>query len=213
MFPMQLTSKSFSDGAPIPGEFAFAVIDPVNHIALSTDRNPQLAWSNVPEGTKSFALICHDPDVPSRVDDVNKEGREIAESFPRDLFFHWVLLDIPATVREIPAGSQSDRITPKGKPGPAAPGGMRHGLNDYTKWFAGDENMGGDYYGYDGPCPPWNDLRLHHYVFTLYALDVPHVEVRGDLTGANARLAIADHVLAQASLTGTYTLNPRVQPH
>ena len=209
---MQLTSKSFSDGAPIPGEFAFAVIDPVNHIALSTDRNPQLAWSNAPEGTKSFALICHDPDVPNRVDDVNKEDREIAESFPRDLFFHWVLLDIPATTREIPAGSHSDRITAKGKPGPAAPGGTRHGLNDYTKWFAGDKNMGGDYYGYDGPCPPWNDLRLHHYVFTLYALDVPQVEVHGDFTGANARLAIAGHVLAQASLTGTYTLNPRLQP-
>jgi Raf kinase inhibitor-like YbhB/YbcL family protein len=212
MFAMQLTSKSFSDGAPIPGEFAFAVIDPVNHIALSTDRNPQLAWSNVPEGTKSFALICHDPDVPNRADDVNKEDREIAESFPRDQFFHWVLLDIPATIREIPAGSHSDRITAKGKPGPAAPGGTRHGLNDYTKWFAGDKNMGGDYYGYDGPCPPWNDLRLHHYVFTLYALDVPQVEVHGDFTGANARLAIAGHVLAQASLTGTYTLNPRVQP-
>jgi phosphatidylethanolamine-binding protein (PEBP) family uncharacterized protein len=57
MFAMQLTSKSFSDGAPIPGEFAFAVIDPVNHIALSKNRNPQLAWSGVPEGTKSFALI------------------------------------------------------------------------------------------------------------------------------------------------------------
>jgi Raf kinase inhibitor-like YbhB/YbcL family protein len=212
MFAMQLTSKSFSDGAPIPGEFAFAVIDPVNHIALSTDRNPQLAWSNAPEGTKSFALICHDPDVPNRVDDVNKEDREIAESFPRDLFFHWVLLDIPATTREIPAGSHSDRITAKGKPGPAAPGGTRHGLNDYTKWFAGDKNMGGDYYGYDGPCPPWNDLRLHHYVFTLYALDVPQVEVHGDFTGANARLAIAGHVLAQASLTGTYTLDPRLQP-
>jgi Raf kinase inhibitor-like YbhB/YbcL family protein len=212
MLAMQLTSRSFSDGAPIPGEFAFAVIDPVNHIALSTDRNPQLAWSGVPEGTKSFALICHDPDVPNRVDDVNKEGREIAESFPRDLFFHWVLLDIPATTREIPAGSHSDRITPKGKPGPAAPGGTRHGLNDYTKWFAGDKDMGGDYYGYDGPCPPWNDLRLHHYVFTLYALDVPQVEVHGDFTGANARLAIAGHVLAQASLMGTYTLNPRVQP-
>jgi Raf kinase inhibitor-like YbhB/YbcL family protein len=208
---VQLTSKSFSDGAPIPGEFAFAVIDPVNHIALSTNRNPHLAWSDVPEGTKSFALICHDPDVPNRADDVNREDREIAESFPRDPFFHWVLLDIPATTREIPAGSQSDRITPKGKPGPAAPNGMRHGLNDYTKWFAGDENMRGDYYGYDGPCPPWNDLRLHHYVFTLYALDVPRVEVHGGLNEPNVRLAITGHVLAQASLTGTYTLNPRVR--
>jgi Raf kinase inhibitor-like YbhB/YbcL family protein len=208
---MQLTSKSFRDGAPIPGEFAFAVIDPVNHIALSTNRNPHLAWSDVPEETKSFALICHDADVPSRGDDVNKEDREIAESFPRDLFFHWVLLDIPASAREIAAGSHSDRITPTGKPGPAAPEGTRHGLNDYTKWFALDEKMRGDYYGYDGPCPPWNDLRLHRYVFTLYALDVPHVGVRGDLTGAHAQRAITGHVLAQASLTGTYTLNPRVQ--
>ncbi len=208
---MQLTSKSFAEGAPIPGEFAFAVIDPVNHISLSTNRNPQLAWSGVPEGTKSFALICHDADVPSRADDVNKEGREIPESLPRDLFFHWVLLDIPAAAREIAAGSHSESITPKGKPGPAAPNGMRHGLNDYTKWFAGDEKMRGDYYGYDGPCPPWNDLRLHRYVFTLYALDVPHVDVHGDPTGANAKLAIAGHVLAQAALTGTYTLNPRLK--
>jgi Raf kinase inhibitor-like YbhB/YbcL family protein len=208
---MQLTSKSFRDGAAIPGEFAFAVIAPVNHIALSSNRNPHLAWSDVPEGTKSFALICHDADVPSRVDDVNKEDREIAESFPRDLFFHWVLLDVPANVREIPAGSYSEGITATGKPGPAGPNGTRQGLNDYTKWFAGDESMRGNYYGYDGPCPPWNDLRLHHYVFTLYALDVPRLEVHGDLTGANARLAIAGRVLAQASLTGTYTLNPHVQ--
>jgi Raf kinase inhibitor-like YbhB/YbcL family protein len=208
---MQLTSKSFRDGASIPGEFAFAVIDPVNHIALSTNRNPHLAWSDVPAGIKSFALICHDADVPSGGEDVNKEDREIAESFPRDLFFHWVLVDIPASVREIPAGSHSDGITATGKAGPAGPNGTRHGLNDYTKWFAGDESMRGDYYGYDGPGPPWNDLRVHRYVFTLYALDVPQVEVHGDLTGANARLAIAGHVLAQASLTGTYTLNPNVR--
>jgi Raf kinase inhibitor-like YbhB/YbcL family protein len=208
---MQLTSKSFRDGASIPGEFAFAVIDPVNHIALSTNRNPHLAWSDVPAGIKSFALICHDADVPSGGEDVNKEDREIAESFPRDLFFHWVLVDIPASVREIPAGSHSDGITATGKAGPAGPNGTRHGLNDYTKWFAGDESMRGDYYGYDGPGPPWNDLRVHRYVFTLYALDVPQVEVHGDLTGANARLASAGHVLAQASLTGTYTLNPNVR--
>jgi Raf kinase inhibitor-like YbhB/YbcL family protein len=208
---MKLTSKSFSDGGAIPGEFAFAVIDPVNHIALSANRNPELTWSDVPEGTKSFALICVDADVPSRGDDVNKEGREIPESLPRVPFFHWLLLDIPANVREIAAGSHSDGITPKGKPGPAAPNGMLHGLNDYTKWFAGDEKMGGHYYGYDGPGPPWNDLRLHHYTFTVYALDVRHVDVDGELTGVEAQLAIAGHVLAQASLTGTYTLNPRLR--
>ena len=36
--------------------------------------------------------------------------------------------------------------------------------------------MFGDYYGYDGPCPPWNDELVHRYVFTLYALDVPRLE-------------------------------------
>jgi hypothetical protein len=174
---MQLTSESFSSGSPIPGEFAFAVIDPVNHIAVSTNRNPQLAWSDVPEGTRSFALICHDYDVPSSIEDVNQEDREIPESLPRDIFFRWVLIDIPADVREIPSGRHSDRVTPTGKPRPAAPHGARHGVNDYTKWFASDENKRGDYYGYDGPAPPWNDSIVHHYVFTLYALDIPHVKV------------------------------------
>ena len=34
-------------------------------------------------------------------------------------------------------------------------------MNDYTGWFAGNADMGGDYYGYDGPYPPFNDLRTH----------------------------------------------------
>ena len=73
--------------------------------------------------------------------------------------------------------------------------------------------MHGNYYGYDGPAPPWNDPLMHHYVFTLYALDVPHLEVPGALTGENVRAALAGHVLAEASITGTYSLNPRLQRH
>jgi phosphatidylethanolamine-binding protein (PEBP) family uncharacterized protein len=134
---MRLTSSSFREGETVPGEFCFAVGDPVNHVLLSKNRNPQLAWSEVPEGTKSFALICHDPDVPSKGDDVNKEGREIPASLPRVNFYHWLLWDIPGSVREIAAGSQSDGVTPRGKKGPDAPGGMRHGINSYTGWFAG----------------------------------------------------------------------------
>ena len=75
-------------------------------------------------------------------------------------------------------------------------------------WFAGDPDMRGDYYGYDGPCPPWNDQRVHRYVFTVYALDVDSLDVQGKFTGAEALSAIKNHVLGQASLTGTYTLNP-----
>ena len=63
---MQLKSHSFNDGAVIPGEFAFAVVDPKTHVALSKNHNPQLAWSEAPAETNSFAVISHDPDVPSR---------------------------------------------------------------------------------------------------------------------------------------------------
>ena len=57
------------------------------------------------------------------------------------------------------------------------------GVNNYTDWFAGDEQMAGDYGGYDGPCPPWNDELLHHYRFTLYALDVPSLGLPGAFGG------------------------------
>jgi Raf kinase inhibitor-like YbhB/YbcL family protein len=208
---MQLTSQSFTEGSMIPGEFAFAVVHPANHIALSGNRNPHLAWTDAPAGTQSFALICHDPDVPSSGEDVNQEGKEVPASLPRVDFFHWVLLDIPADTREIAAGEHSKGVTPGGKAGPAAANGMRHGINDYTGWFAADEQMKGNYFGYDGPCPPWNDTLVHHYTFTVYALDVAHLAVDGPLTGANVRAALAGHVLAEASITGVYTLNPNLR--
>jgi len=207
---MRLTSKSFQEGGAIPGEFGFAVIDPKSHVALSKNRNPELWWSDVPKGTKSFALICHDPDVPSRGDDVNKEGREVPASLLRVSFYHWLLWDIPASMREIAAGSQSDGVTARGKKGPEAPGGMRHGINYYTGWFADDPEMGGNYYGYDGPCPPWNDAIVHHYFFTLYALDVEKLDVKDEPTAENVLAALRGHVLADAHVMGTYSLNPQI---
>lgn len=208
---MQLHSKSFVDGAALPEEFAFAKIDPKQHVTLSANRNPHLAWSDVPAGTRSFALVCHDPDVPSRGDDVNQEGREVPATLPRVDFFHWLLWDIPADSREISVGNQSDGVTARGKSGPAAPGGLRHGINDFTSWFAGDADMAGTYYGYDGPAPPWNDSLVHHYVFTVHALDVATLQVSGELTGASVRKALEGHELGKAKLTGIYTLNPRLR--
>lgn len=208
---MQLISQSFKEGQAIPGEFAFAVPDATSHIALSSNRNPHLAWNGVPAGTQSFVVVCHDPDVPSRGDDVNQPGREVPATLPRVDFFHWLLLDIPVDTTQITAGSHSNGVTPRGKSGPNALGGLRHGINDYTGWFASDEQMKGDYYGYDGPCPPWNDTLVHHYVFTVYALATPKLEVTTPLTGTNVRAAIASaQVLGQASITGTYSLNPAV---
>ena len=71
--------------------------------------------------------------------------------------------------------------------------------------------MSGDYHGYDGPCPPWNDELPHRYVFTVYALDVARLPVEGGFRGPDVRQAVQRHVLAQASITGRYTLNPSVR--
>jgi len=207
---MKLSSTSFADGQRISGEFAFAVFDAAYHVRLGDNRNPHLAWVDVPEGVKSFAVICIDPDTPSKGDDVNQEDRSVPADLPRVDFFHWVLVDLPAELREIAAGEFSDEVTPRGKAGPAAPHGARRGINDYTLWFANDNDMRGDYYGYDGPCPPWNDEREHRYVFTLYALDIERLPLEGRFNGPAALAALQGHILAQASLTGTYTLNPKL---
>ena len=207
---MKLTTTAFADGGVIPVEFAFGAIDPVTHVKLSGNRNPDFAWGGLPAGTKSLVLLCHDPDVPSRGDDVNKEGRTVASSLARVDFFHWVLVDLPADAAPIERGEFSDGVTARGKPGPQAPRGARQGINDYTGWFAGDREMAGNYFGYDGPCPPWNDELPHRYVFTLMALDVARLGVGGVFKGPDVRNAVAGHVLADASVTGRYSLNPGV---
>ncbi|HXA47188.1 MAG TPA: YbhB/YbcL family Raf kinase inhibitor-like protein [Burkholderiaceae bacterium] len=212
---MKLWSDSFKDGAVIPGEFAFCVMDPKTHAKLSANRNPHLAWSDVPTGTKSLTLICCDGDVPSRGDDVNQEGKTVPATLPRVDFFHWTLIDLPLNVTSINAGLLCDGVTARGKSGPniaaTALVGARQGVNDYTGWFAGDADMRGDYFGYDGPCPPWNDAIMHHYAFTLYALDISHLPLDGKFAGQQVREAMRGHVLAEASLTGLYTLNPELK--
>lgn len=207
---MKLTSTSFADGERIPADYAFCIPDPSSHVNLGRNRNPQLEWSDLPMGTKSLAIICHDPDVPSKPDDVNQAGRTIPASLPRIDFYHWILIDLKPQSGPIEAGEFSDGVTPKGKSGPQAPRETRQGINDYTAWFASTDEMKGDYYGYDGPCPPWNDMIPHHYVFTLYALDVEQLGVNGTFRAAEALNAMKGHVLGEATLTGVYGLNPEV---
>ena len=208
---MKLKSESFEDGQRIPEEFAFCAPDAKSHVTLSKNRNPHLEWSDVPMGTKSLALVCHDYDVPSQADDVNQEGRTIPASLARIDFFHGVLIDLDPHSGPIRAGEFADGVTARGKSGPAGARTTRQGINDYTMWFASDKDMKGDYFGYDGPCPPWNDTIPHHYVFTLYALDVPQLPVTGTFRGPEALNAMKGHVLGEAKLTGVYSLNPSVQ--
>ena len=154
---MKITSQSFTDNGAIPAEFAFCAPDAKTHCTLGTNRNPHLAWSDVPAGTKSLVLLCHDPDVPSKPDDVNQEGRTIPASLPRIDFFHWVLTDLDPASGAIAAGEFSSAV------------------------------------------------------FTLYALDVARCAVDGVFKGADVRAAMQGHVLAEAKMTGKYSLNPSVK--
>lgn len=203
---MHVVSTSFLPNEPLDPRLAFGAPDPDSHVRLSDNRNPHLAWSDVPEGTQSFAILCVDPDVPSEGSRVNKEGMTVPVDLPRADFFHWVLVDLPATVREIAEGAHSEGIVARGKgPGPSPDGGIV-GINDYTSWFAGDGDMEGDWYGYDGPCPPWNDERMHAYAFEVYALGVPTLGLSGRFNGQEARDAMKGHVLASARIVGLYSL-------
>ena len=207
---MKIMSTSFADNQLIPSDYAFCAQDAKNHVHLSSNLNPQIGWGDLPMGTKSLALICHDRDVPSLPDDVNKEGRTIPATLPRMDFFHWILVDLDPLSGPIDAGEFSNGVTARGKPGPQGPRGTRQGLNDFSAWFAHTEEMRGEYFGYDGPCPPWNDTIPHHYVFTLYALDIEQVPVSGVFRAADVLNAMRGHVLGEATLTGTYSVNPKV---
>ncbi len=181
---MQLRSESFQHDRAIPARLAFGKA--AAPVALSDNRSPHLAWKDAPAGTGRPTWFT---------------------SSPRVEFVHWLLANIPAECGELAEGACSDEVTPRGKREPFGPPGSVQGLNDYTGWFAGDAAMAGQYLGYDGPCPPWNDALLHHYHFSVSALDVPALKLAPGFTLAELRAAMAGHVLAEASLVGTYTLN------
>ncbi|MDY4341587.1 YbhB/YbcL family Raf kinase inhibitor-like protein [Xanthomonas sp. LF07-6] len=200
---MRLRSDSIQPGQPIAATYAMGQAD-----GFGGNRNPHLAWDAVPAGTQSFVLLCVDPDVPTVAEMVGRDDVQIPVEQPRTEFVHWVAVDLPADLREIAEGSASDGVVAKGKRQPPGLDGARQGLNSYTDWFAGDAAMGGDYHGYDGPYPPANDLRVHRYFFRLFALDVAQLDVSARFTAADALRAMQGHVLAEASLHGTYSLNP-----
>ena len=97
---MKLTSSQFENQGEIPKKFT----------CDGEDISPALAWSDIPAGTKSLALIVDDPDAP---DPAN----------PRMTWVHWVLYNIPATANALPEGVTSKDL----------PEGTMEGLNDWKK--------------------------------------------------------------------------------
>jgi Raf kinase inhibitor-like YbhB/YbcL family protein len=204
----ELTVKidNWADGERVANANAFCVPAEVGNVSMGDNNSPALSWSGAVNATKSYAIICHDPDVPSIPDDVNQEGKTLPASLPRVDFFHWVLVDIDAATTALAEGVDSTEITAGGKDIGPTENGIR-GKNNFTDWFAGDADMGGTYGGYDGPCPPWNDEIMHHYIFTVYALDIASLGLSGDFGGPEALAAMEGHVLGKGHCTGIYTLN------
>ena len=209
---MKLYSRSFPDGGVIPGRCAFAVKAPVGRLRLSQNLNPELHWHDVPAAARSLVLLCTDADAPSpKPANVNTEGAVLSAKLPRGEFVHWVLVDMPPTTTGIAEGACGSGITPRGKRQPDGPEGSRQGINSYSAWFAGDKDMEGPYFGYDGPCPPWNDSIPHHYRFELLAVDLERCPVDGEFTAGQVRRALDGHILASAAISGRYALNPLIR--
>ncbi len=153
---LRVESTHIQDGAPIPDAHAYS----------TGNRSPQLSWHGAPAGTKSFVVTCFDPDAPT------PSG-----------FWHWVLVDLPATVTSLPAGA--------GNPGGALPAGAFHCRNDYGSL------------DYGGPAPPKGD-RPHRYYFAVHALGTERLGVDEKASPAAVSFTMLRHTLARGILVGTY---------
>jgi Raf kinase inhibitor-like YbhB/YbcL family protein len=203
----------FRAGHEMPERFAVCVAKPKVHMGFGEDINPEVSWSPGPKGTRSYAVLLEDTDSPAEHRDwMNQPGRVLDAALRRRVFFHWVLVDIPARVHAIAEGAASKGLVPHGKPASASAVGVP-GINDYTMAFAGKPAMKGTYYGYDGPCPPWNDDVVHHYHFIVYALSVRYLDLPAKFHGPEALAAMHGKILAEGRELGLYTTNPaRLMP-
>lgn len=206
---MELFSTSFVEGGKVPTRCALAVPADPGPVEFAGNKNPHLSWAHAPDATQSYVITCIDHDCPSAPDDVNQPDREVPSSLPRVDFTHWLLANIPVDITTIAEGSHSVGVTPRGKDAGISPTGV-HGLNDYTSWFAGDPDLDGQWNGYDGTAPPWNDSIPHRYEFTVYALDVDHLDLEPGFGRSALEAEMDGHVLDSASIIGLYALNPRL---
>lgn len=186
---LSVTVEGFGDGKPIPETYALCKPTADGKSAPGENRRPAIAWSGAPEATKSFAILITDPDVPADFSHAGKEGQVVRDGEKRQLFYHWALADIPPGTREI--------MSDEGDVPPLVGTRAANSLGDYLK----------DARNYGGPCPPWNDERVHHYSVTVYALSEPTLKLGPKPDADEVAQALKGHVLAEGAAVGTYTLN------
>jgi phosphatidylethanolamine-binding protein (PEBP) family uncharacterized protein len=203
---LTVTLEGLLPSGNLPISSAFCM--PKGSGLVAQDKSPGLRWSPGPAGTKSYAIIMVDPDVTADLSLMNKPGVTIAVDAPRMNIYHWELIDIPPAVTHLDPGVEGDGPTPGGKPIGPGKVGIR-GTNDYWPLFNKNPNMPsemkGPYGGFDGPCPPANDEKIHTYKFQAYALDVPTLGLSGQFFAPAVLAAMKDHILAQGEADAKFT--------
>jgi Raf kinase inhibitor-like YbhB/YbcL family protein len=171
------------------------------------DISPSVTWSPGPPATRSYALIMTDLDVPKDLSLINKPGVTISAATPRVPFIHWVLVDIPPSITALKRGEEGDGFVAKGKPIGPTSHGLR-GANVFSHFYPANSELAGTRGGYDGPCPPNNDVVPHRYVTRVYALDVATLGLHGLFFGEDALRAMQGHLLAEGESEAKYSANP-----
>lgn len=203
--PLEVAVEGIENGKRIPDSIALCTptADGKSDHRNSAPR-PTIRWSGAPGTTKSIAVFMMDPDVPADFTNAGKEGKTLSATAKRQDFFHYGIVNLPADAVMLDGSKTAARPAQ----GDELPNDL--GLNQYV----------GAPGQFGGPCPPWNDERLHRYNFIVLALDaeapisVPNPSDSADpasnpATAKNTynRLIASKHVLAKGQVMGTYTLN------
>jgi Raf kinase inhibitor-like YbhB/YbcL family protein len=152
---MTISSADFDNGGAIP-------VDAIYPRCGGKNIAPDLSWSAAPASAKSFVLTMIDEDVKP------------------DQWSHWIVVDLPPTVRGLARGAAT------------LPGGARAVTSNF-----GDAS-------YDGPCPP-KDSGTHHYKFTIWALPDGSPAIAPDAKATDVTKQLTQMAVDHASITGTVT--------
>ena len=151
-----LTSETIKNNQTLPNEQV------LNSFGCTGENvSPDLKWSGAPAGTKSYALLVHDPDAPRPTG-----------------WWHWLVVNIPVTKTEFKKGEKLSMP-------------MLETVTDFKNT------------GYGGACPP-KGHGVHHYNFTIYALDTEKLDVSVDTDPNEVEKIVKSHALASSTITALY---------